>query len=230
MGVISGHDLTLSHDCATPGCMGEADASGLCSECRRPARNGGLPNVRFERTGLVVDGDLDDEELRALARQLGRMQNAVRWWLGDILVLVENTWPKDGQPSFGKWDDVLAELGLEPATGAHYRRVARGVPIERRRERLSWSHHERVAKLPAKEQEQWLDRCEKEGLSVHHLHVATRVALVAPTDPAPDLELVATRLIAPSESIARWRAAAAERGVSLSALAVEALEQLVPGA
>jgi hypothetical protein len=226
MGAISGHDLTLSRDCATPGCAGEADASGLCPECRRPTKNG-KGNVRFERTGLVVDGELDDEELLALIRRLGRMENAIRWWLGDALLLVKNRWPNDGPPSFGAtWDGILEELGLLPAAGAHYRRVARDVPIERRRAGLSWSHHERVAKLPPDEQEKWLDRCEKEGLSVHHLHVATRVVLMAPTDPAPDVVLVQTRLIAPAESIARWKEAAAERGVTLGALAVEALELL----
>jgi hypothetical protein len=233
VGEISGHALTLSHDCSTPGCLGEADSSGLCSECRRPARNGGLTNVRFEKTGLVVDGELDDEELRAVVRRLARMENAVRWWLGDILILVKNRWPKDSSPSFGAtWDNVLADLGLETSTGAHYRRVSRAVPIERRRERLSWSHHERVASLPPAEQEELLERAEREGLSSQALHVEImRKGLGGPREPAgADLEQIQPRIIAPAESIARWRDEAAKRGVSLPALVVEALEQLVTGA
>jgi hypothetical protein len=207
--------------------MREAETSGLCSEHAQLTRNG-KSRVRFEKTGLVIGDELDDDELRALVRQLGRMQNAGRWWIGDALCLVQNRW-QDGQPSFGEWDEILAELGLEPSTGAHYRRVARAIPIERRRERLSWSHHERVARLPAAEQEELLERAEREGLSSQALHVAMmQRGLGRPTEPsAPDLEQVQPRIIAPAASIARWKEAAAERGVSLPALVVEPLDRLV---
>jgi hypothetical protein len=234
VGEISGHALTLSHDCSTPGCLNEADASGLCRSCQQPAANG-KAKVRFEKTGLVVDGELDDDELRALLRRLGRIENAVRWWLGDALCLVRNRWPKDGHPSFGDtWDKVLQGIGLEPTTGAHYRRVARAVPIERRRERLSWSHHERVAALPPAEQEEWLERAERGGMSVDALHVATRrnmlslgKSLAKGTPATAELDQVQPRIIAPAESIARWKSVAAERGITLGALAVEALDLLV---
>jgi hypothetical protein len=227
MATISGHELTLSQDCATPGCVGEADASGLCRSCRQPTRNG-KGNVRFEKTGLVVDGELEDDELLGLVRRLGRMETAIKWWLGDALVLADSRWPDQGGPSFGEWDNVLAALGLKPATGAHYRRVSKAIPIERRHERLSWSHHQRVVPFPPAEQDLWLERAEREGMSFEALHFALTNLTLSPTrtTSVSDLDCVKPRLIASAESIARWKEAAAERGCTLGALAVEALELL----
>jgi hypothetical protein len=130
--------------------------------------------------------------------QRGSERVATRWWLGDALCLAESQWTEREAPSFGEtWNALLADLGLKATTGAHYRRVSRAIPIERRHERLSWSHHERVASLPPAEQELLLEAAELEGLSVGGLHAAiTRKALCdsGPESDSSELEQVQPRL------------------------------------
>jgi hypothetical protein len=245
MVLIPAHEATTTRDCRTPGCLGEADSSGLCRSCQQPAANG-KAKVRFEKTGLVVDGELDDDELRALLQRLGRMESAIAWWVGDALVLAEKHWRTT-------WAGVLEELGLSAWTASAYRWIAGAVPIERRREGLGISHYRLIAARPPAEQEAWLDRVEKERMTVRALETAlksekaqlgrvrpSKVKEAAPVatvvditterqarEPKrPELEQVDLRVTAEAESIARWKAAASKRGVSLAALAVEALELL----
>ena len=47
--------------------------------------------------------------------------------------------------------------------------VATRFEAERRRERLSWSHHAELAALEPDDQEQWLTRAEEQRLSVRDL-------------------------------------------------------------
>jgi hypothetical protein len=81
--------------------MREADSWGLCIGCRRLARDG-TGRVRLEATALVVDGELDETELRELLVRLGRMETAIGWWIGDALVEAEKHWRTS-------WADVLEE-------------------------------------------------------------------------------------------------------------------------
>jgi hypothetical protein len=226
MTAVDAHELTKTRDCPTPGCTREAGPTGFCSRCERLPAGNGHGRVRFESTGLVLSGELDDDELQVLLRRLGRMDSAIAWWLGDALVLAHRRWERWGT----SWGDVLAELGIARSTASHYRWVCRAVPIERRRPSLSFNHHRWVASLTPAEQEAWLDRAERERLSVKSLEAALRAVEAGNRKrPAPDLEQVQLRIVAPGESIARWRAAAAKRGGSLPTLAVEALDALTRG-
>ncbi|HEY8501219.1 MAG TPA: hypothetical protein VIL21_00905, partial [Solirubrobacterales bacterium] len=54
--------------------------------------------------------------------------------------------------------------------------VASKFGISRRRENLSWSHHETVASLEEGEQEYWLERATEHRLSVADLRVELRTA------------------------------------------------------
>jgi hypothetical protein len=52
--------------------------------------------------------------------------------------------------------------------------VASRFPVERRRANVSWSHHAELAALPEAEQEAWLDRVERDRLSVRSLREEAR--------------------------------------------------------
>lgn len=54
--------------------------------------------------------------------------------------------------------------------------VASRFPISRRRENLSWSHHETLAALEPEEQDHWLDEARKHRWSVSDLRVMLRAA------------------------------------------------------
>lgn len=113
-------------------------------------------------------GELTIGEYEDLLRGLGAMARGHQWWCGDALVY--------GEKHFG--EDVFSQaaeaLGLEPHTLTNWRWVASSVTVARRRETLSWSHHEAVARLAANTQRSVLARAEKEGWTVRQIrdHVA----------------------------------------------------------
>ena len=112
-------------------------------------------------------GELTLEEARDVAAALGAMARGHQWWIGDLLV-----W---GEVRFGEeFAQLEAELDLPPQTAANWRWVAASVKPSRRREKLTWSHHAEVARLPAKVQDALLRRAEKDSWTVRELreHVA----------------------------------------------------------
>jgi hypothetical protein len=54
-----------------------------------------------------------------------------------------------------------------------------------------------------------------------------RLVKVGKAEAPPELEQISLRVTAAADAVARWRKAAEERSVSLSALAAEALDRLV---
>jgi hypothetical protein len=100
-------------------------------------------------------------------RWLGSLGRAVGWWIGD--------WLRYGNASYGERYTAAARItGYDRQTLMNMVYVASRIDISRRREILSFSHHAEVASLRAAEQEQWLERAEREGLSVRSLREAVR--------------------------------------------------------
>jgi excisionase family DNA binding protein len=113
-------------------------------------------------TSLRLSADLDYEQAEMIGRYLGAFRDATAWWLGDYIVQTEEL--------FSHQASQLAEAtGRSPETLRVYAWVARAVPPDRRRKRLSFSHHQAVAKYDRAEQERLLDLAERERLSVHEM-------------------------------------------------------------
>jgi hypothetical protein len=90
---------------------------------------------------------------------LGSVARATGWWIGD--------WVRYGNASYGEKYEVAARVtGYDVQTLMNMAYVASRFEISRRREKLSFSHHAELAALPPDEQERWLDRAERNGLSV----------------------------------------------------------------
>ena len=86
------------------------------------------------------------------------------WWIGD--------WIRYGSAKYGEKYEAAARItGYDVQSLMNMAYVASRFEISRRREKLSFSHHCELAALPLGEQELWLDRIEREGLSVHALRV-----------------------------------------------------------
>jgi hypothetical protein len=89
------------------------------------------------------------------------------WWLGD--------WIRYGNTKFGeKYSRVSAITGYDRQTLMNMVYVASRFEISRRRENLSWSHHETVASLEPAEQDSWLGLAADQKLSVADLRVEIR--------------------------------------------------------
>ena len=119
-------------------------------------------------TGLYLsDPGLPFDQFEALCALLGRMHEAVRFAIGDAIVLGEHLYHEEAY-------QAIEAMGLSVDARREYVRVAQQVPRSIRREDLSWSHHRAVAAMKPPEQKKWLRAAEEGGLSHAELREAIR--------------------------------------------------------
>jgi hypothetical protein len=100
-------------------------------------------------------------------QRLGVLGRCSSWWLGD--------WIRYGNAKFGQRYALASKItGYDTQTLTNMVYVASRFEVSRRRENLSWSHHETVASLDANEQNHWLDRAAEDKLSVADLRIELR--------------------------------------------------------
>jgi hypothetical protein len=119
----------------------------------------------------IVSPDDGDEVVYAKVERaavyVSQVYDSSRWWIADLLVF--------GEAILGDRFHQLADsIGLAPATLLDYLRVGSKVPRSRRRDALRFSHHRLVAPLSPEAQTYWLDRAEREALSVRDLEEEIR--------------------------------------------------------
>jgi hypothetical protein len=121
----------------------------------------------------LTDPDLPYEQFMALCVLLGKMHQAVRFAIGDAIILGEQLY---GERSY----QALESLNLSEKGMMEYVRVSQRVPRSRRRKDLSWSHHRAVAPLEPPQQKEWLKTAADQGMSHHALRDALRPISEAP--------------------------------------------------
>jgi hypothetical protein len=100
-------------------------------------------------------------------QRLGVMHRCSPWWLGD--------WIRYGNAKFGeRYSRATKITGYDAQTLMNMVYVASHFEFSRRRENLSWSHHETVASLDPDEQDRWLDHAIDDKLSVADLRIELR--------------------------------------------------------
>lgn len=115
----------------------------------------------------IAGEDLALDEWARDGRRLGLLTRSSPWWLGD--------WIRYGNTRFGeKYSRASAITGYDRQTLMNMVYVASRYEISRRRENLSWSHHETLASLEPTEQDGWLGRAIEQKLSVADLRVGIR--------------------------------------------------------
>jgi len=111
----------------------------------------------FEYTDVafLVTGSPSMEEWVREGEVILKMRRSWRWWLGD--------WLLAGEDRYGDLSHQGISEAWSPQTLSNCGWVASRFSPARRREDLSWSHHQEVAKYSKEEQDRWLDLAAQEG-------------------------------------------------------------------
>ncbi|HEY0392510.1 MAG TPA: hypothetical protein VGC63_12435 [Solirubrobacterales bacterium] len=113
--------------------------------------------------------ELDPHEWAAAGRRIGAVGRCIQWLLGD--------WIAYGNTKFGERYTRASKItGYDPQTLMNMVYVASRFSISRRRENLSWSHHEALASMDPSEQNRWLDEASEHRWSVLDLRMMLRAA------------------------------------------------------
>ena len=145
---------------------------------------------------LALPADLDQARWREIGTDLGCLERAVAWWVGD--------WWAFGEHRYGARRELTEQPGWQgPAyqTCANAATVCRAFEFSRRRETLSFSHHEVVAALTPVVQDRLLDEAERKGWSRRQLrdaiHSTKRIAHapVRSIDTSPTCSITAAKAV-----------------------------------
>lgn len=162
--------------------------------------------VGMQPTSLRLPAGLDFDEWVVHGQRIAGIARASAWWVGD--------WVNYGEEAYGRrYQDALALTGLEYGTLRNYAMVAGRFPVSRRRDTLSFGHHQLVTSMHPSEQERWLDQADAGRWSVKQLGDAIRAAgRSEATDVVP---LVPVSVRVDEERRQAWAAAAEEAGLEL---------------
>jgi hypothetical protein len=204
--------------------MNGDDASGV--GIARGSRSGGRSlltgappretkkSVASHRTEISLPDGLSLNEWRRIGHHINVIYDSSAWWL----VYGQSNYPS-------RYRDVIAETSLDYQTLRNYAWVARRFPPKRRRERLSFQHHAEVASMTDDEQDQWLDRAERDRLTRNELR--TRIRSERDTT-ADKLTMVNVNVAADRRQ--HWRQAADKAGMDLLEWIVATLDDAARGA
>lgn len=142
-------------------------ASVKTSNATRSLSPGGVHNRG--PIAWIPSHQLDTHQWATVGRRLGAVGRCIQWLLGD--------WLAYGNSRFGERYARASQItGYDPQTLMNMVYVASRFSISRRREHLSWSHHETLAALDQGEQDRWLDNAVTYRWSVADLRMMLRAS------------------------------------------------------
>lgn len=100
-------------------------------------------------TGLVVAGEVADEDWVDLGKILSALQGRLQWLIGDWAATIEQQWGR-------KYKDIAEYLGYEEKTIRDWVYVCRSVELSMRIDNVSFAHHQLVASMAPDDQLMWL--------------------------------------------------------------------------
>ncbi len=149
------------------------------------------------RLGLELSADLNAEGwshlVARLAQTAGRVsqsRDTLTAWLGDVLAY-------GGGKYHGQIIEYARAAGLSPGTLRDAKLVCSRIPVARRREKLSWTHHCEIGKAfsTLEEIDHWLGVAVKEELSTMTLRKRIRVHVSQSRPVRPPIDLGTFRLL-----------------------------------
>ena len=120
------------------------------------------------KLSLNIPGDMGREDWLRLGREIAARREDTQWQLGD--------WACSGDRGWGELAAAADKIGVPRKTLYNYASVARRMEVSRRRETLSFGHHEAVAALPSEIGDGLLDRAAAEGWPCEQTREAAREA------------------------------------------------------
>lgn len=126
-----------------------------------------LPHFQFDKMGIEIIGNPSFEEWEQCGTVLGRVEKAVHWWIGDWLNWGEQTWGE-------MYAQAMDETGFDYSTIRNDKWVSSQIELSRRRDNLSWSHHQEIAALEPGEQDRLLEQAEANGWTRQELRREVR--------------------------------------------------------
>lgn len=127
------------------------------------------PPATTTAVAWMPNREMDLAEWSRVGQRMGLVGRCSQWWLGD--------WIRYGNAKFGeKYVRAAKITGYDAQTLMNMVYVASRFDFSRRRENLSWSHHETVASLEPGEQDRWLERAAALRLSILDLRTELRTA------------------------------------------------------
>lgn len=115
----------------------------------------------------IPQEDLGQVEWLSTGRRLGTIGRCSQWWIGD--------WIRYGTARWGeKYVEAARVTGYDVASLRNMAWVAAQFDLSLRSDKLSWSHHVLLAPLDTDEQRDWIERAERERLSVADLRLELR--------------------------------------------------------
>lgn len=154
---------------------------GAPATARRSQPRPGVPAQGGSPVSWVPKKELDVGEWASVGRRIGVVGRSVQWLLGD--------WITYGNAKFGERYSRASKItGYDTQTLMNMVYVASRFAISRRREMLSWSHHETLAAVEPEEQDHWLDEAERHHWSVSDLRTMLRLARKASRHGEPEEE------------------------------------------
>ncbi len=146
--------------------------------------DGTIPAKGFQitRTGLMRYDNATRDDWMNVGAALLMMKNALQWLVGDWLLF--------GHTVYGvTYEEAAEQLGREIGTLYNWVSVCSAIDFSRRREKLSFSIHLEVAKLPPEQQDYWLARAEAEGWSQRTLRAEMNGGVLPAREPAVNDDL-----------------------------------------
>lgn len=126
---------------------------------------------KFDIKSLLISDDTTIDEWREIGRGLSFIGGSVQIWIGDWIGFGK----KKGFYTDSKVYDELEEItGLDRGTLKNYKSVAERVESSCRRDDLSYSHHEEVAKLNPEKQNYFLGKASEEKWTKRELREEIR--------------------------------------------------------
>lgn len=118
-------------------------------------------HFRASARGVEVVGEPSRDHVKRALEQLIAAERFTWWAIGDILA-----WEHQAR---GDTKALCEELGVDYGAASNAKGVSRRTEVSRRRETLSFGHHQEVASLEEDEQDKLLDEAESEGYSQKQL-------------------------------------------------------------
>jgi len=143
----------------------------------------GICNLK--RTGLEINKNPSFDVWVTIGESLRSLGGGVLWWIGD--------WLNYGEKNYGsKYTQVMASTDYDYQTLRDAKWLSSKIELSRRRDNLSWSHHQEVAALEPTEQDKLLSDAEANGWTRNQLRTKIRETKHPPNDaPSEDKQIEA---------------------------------------